>query len=243
VKQLLILSLLILPFTVYSQTVILHEDVSKLDVKMPTNGPNFKHFHQLYLNYSFLIPLDDANEIETDFWRSYIFVVGWRYKRKLTNWFSLGTGLSYSNEIHYIKQGTNKQIPNTIVHDKEKLKFNNAGIEVYMRFNFGKRGNVIGKFIDLGAYGEYAFSVKHFYQDNYDKSQPPYYSGTKKVNETNLGYVNKVNYGLRARIGVNRWVITASYRLSNLLTDDYRAIFGEYAFSKLSVGLEIGLHK
>lgn len=242
-KQLLLFSFIFFPFLLFSQTVLLHEDVSKLDVKMPTNGPNFKHFHQLYLDYGFFIPSDDVLEVETDFWRSYIFVAGWRYKRKIAEWFAVGTGLSYSYVTYYLIQGEHKQIPNSIAHDKEKLKFNNAGTEVYMRFNFGKRGNIIGKFVDIGAYGEYAFSVKHFYQDKQDKNQPPYYSAVKKVDETKLGYVNKLNYGLRARIGVNRWVITASYRINNILTDDFKAIVGEYSFPKINVGLEIGLHK
>jgi len=231
-------------FTVqgFSQTVLLHEDVSKLDFKMPSGGPNYKHFHQLYLNYLFIIPMNDAMEVETEGGKSGIFTVGWRYKRKLSEWFSLGTGLSYANSQYSIKQTNDKEIPNDILHKKEKLKYNNINSEFYIRFNFGKRGNIIGKFIDLGAYGGYSVTVKHFYMDEADKNSPPY-AGKIKVNERDLNYVNHLNYGLQFRMGINRWVITANYRLSDLLDDDYKANIGDYYFPRLAVGLEVGLHK
>jgi len=242
-KHLLAVTILLLQFTIYSQTVLLHEDISKLDFQMPSNGPNYKHFHQLYLNFGFYIPLGDAQEVETNLWKSVAFSVGWRYKRKLASWFAVGTGLSFTNSYFSIKQNSNKLVPNNILHSEEKLKLNNINIELYTRFNFGKRGNVIGKFIDIGGYMEYAFLIKHYYRDNFDKNSPPYYSGVKEVDQKNLSYVKKFNYGLKARLGVNRWVLTASYRLSDLLTDDYKNTVGEYFFPKLMVGVEIGLHK
>lgn len=242
-KHLLAVTVLLLQFNVCSQTVLLHEDISKLDFQMPSSGPNYKHFHQLYLNYGFFIPLGDAKEVETNLWKSAVFSIGWRYKRKLTNWFAAGMGLSYTKSVLSIKQNENKQIPNNIQHAEEKLKFNNLKLELYTRFNFGKRGNVIGKFIDIGGYMEYAFSVKHYYKDNFDKNSPPYYSGVREINETDLSYIKKFNYGLKTRLGINRWVITASYRLSNLLTDDYKNTVGDYIFPRLAVGVELGLHK
>ncbi len=242
-KQLLVIIIISLQFTAFSQTVLLHEDISKLDFQMPSNGPNYKNFHQLYVNYRFIVSLNDAQEVETNLWKSAVFSVGWRYKRKLSNWFAVGTGINYSNAIFSIKQNNAKQVPNNIQHDEEKLKFNSANLELYTRINFGKRGNVIGKFIDIGGYAGYAFSVKHFYKDNLDKSNPPYYSGVTEVNQKDLNYVNRFNYGLKARMGVNRWVITASYRLSDLLTDDYKTIVGDYIFPRFDIGFELGLHK
>ncbi|OQX99544.1 MAG: hypothetical protein B6I20_09815 [Bacteroidetes bacterium 4572_117] len=229
--------------TVFSQTVLLHEDISKLDFEMPSNGPNYNHFHQLYLNHGFFIPDNDVQEVETEFWSSHVFTIGWRYKRKLATWFAAGIDISYTNPVFSIKQNTNKQVPNNIAHAKEKLKFNDLNIEFYTRFNFGKRGNVIGKFIDIGAYAGYSLVVKHFYSDSFDKNNPPYYSGKKEVVNKDLNYINKFNCGLKTRLGINRWVIIASYRLSDLLTDDYKELVGDCFFPRLLVGFELGLHK
>ncbi len=242
-KNFLFILFIFFSVNIFSQTVLLHEDVRKLDFQMPSSGPNYKNFHQLYLNYLFVIPMNDDTEIETNAGKSGIFTIGWRYKRKLSEWFAWGTGLSYANAQYSIKQYAGKQIPNDILHDKEKLKYNNLNLEFYIRFNFGKRGNIIGKFIDMGAYGGYAVSVKHFYEDKADKNSPPAYAGKIKVNEKELNYVNNLNYGLTARMGVNRWVISASYRLSDLLNDDYKALVGDFYFPRLAVGIEIGLHK
>ncbi len=242
-KHILLPIFILFAANLFSQTVLLHQDIQKLDFQMPSSGPNYKNFHQLYLNYLFTIPMNEDNEVETNTGRSGEFTIGWRYKRKLSEWFAFGTGLSYANSQYSIKQYAGKQIPNNIQHDKEKLKYNNINLELYIRFNFGKRGNIIGKFIDLGAYGGYAITIKHFYEDAANKNSPPAYAGKIKVNEKDLNYVNHLNYGLIARMGVNRWVISTSYRLSNLLTDDYKAMVGEFYFPKLAIGLELGLHK
>jgi len=241
-KNIFLLIFSLFTINVFSQTVLLHEDVRKLDFQMPSGGPNYKHFHQLYLNYMFIIPMNDAMEVETNDGKSGTFTVGWRYKRKLSEWYSIGTGLSYANSQYSIKQDEGKEIPNDILHKKEKLKYNNINLELYMRFNFGKRGNIIGKFIDLGAYGGYSVIVKHFYEDEADKNNPPYV-GKIKVNEQDLNYVNHWNYGLVLRMGVNRWVLTGTYRLSDLLDADYKATVGAYYFPRLAVGIEMGLHK
>lgn len=242
-KKIFLILLIFFPLTVFSQTVLLHEDVRKLDFQMPSSGPNYKNFHQLYLNYLLIIPMNDDAEIETNGGESGIFSIGWRYKRKLSEWFALGTGFSYANAQYSIKQYVGKQIPNSITHDKEKLKYNNLNLEFYIRFNFGKRGNIIGKFIDLGAFGGYAVGVKHFYEDKADKNSPPAYAGKIKVDEKKLNYVSRLNYGLTARMGVNRWVINVSYRLSDLLTDDYKATVANVYFPRWAIGFELGLHK
>ena len=241
-KHLLVLIALLFARHVFSQTVLLHENVSNLDFQMPSSGPNYKHFHQLYLNYRFLIPMNEDLEIKTITGKSGVFTVGWRYKRKISEWFAFGTGFYYENMQFALKQFDDKQFPDTRKHDKEKMIYNTLNLELYIRFNFGQRGNIIGKFIDLGAYGGYAVGVKHNFTDNSDKNILPY-SGKIKVNEKDLDYVNRLNYGVQVRMGINRWVITASYRLNDLIADNYKATYDDNFLPKLAVGVEIGLHK
>jgi hypothetical protein len=223
------------------QTVLLEEKVSANDFKKPTEGPNFRHFGHLFIGLGFYIPQGKDLEIETKPGSTTSFEFGWRYKLKLTNWFAMGTGINYVNDIFNLKQVETKVVPLDTLHSKERIRFNNIGSEFYVRLNFGKRGNIIGKFIDLGVYANWAFAINHMYQDKYD-SQLPYQAGSQRVILYHLKYVERFNYGLKARIGVNRYILTASYRLSELLDSEYREQVGNYFFPKLSIGLEIGLH-
>jgi hypothetical protein len=239
---LLIFSTLLLNLT-YGQTVLLHETINDYDFKIPKKGPNFRHFNYLNIGYAFFIPSNSSNEIETRAANTTIFTIGWRYKYKIANWIAIGGGINYSNEIFDLKQETGKVVPDSILHSKEKLKFNSLGPDVYIRFNFGKRGNIIGRFIDLGAYAAYAFKVKDMYEDNLEKNLSTGNAGIQKVIRSDLDYVEKIHYGLKVRIGVNRFVLTGTYRLNELLTEDYKKQVGEQTLPQLSIGFEIGLHK
>lgn len=233
-----ILSLFLLQSTV-SQTVLLHEKISDYDFEMPKQGPNFRHFTHLYLGFAFYIPTGNKNEIPIINGLSTAFSVGVRYKFKLTNFFAIGTALNYTNDIFTIKQDKTKIFPNSNIHKREKLRLNSLGSEAFIRFNFGKRGNIIGRFIDFGAYINWVFVAKLVFKDQI-KNQPNSYNAKKiKVVLSNLNYIKRYHYGVKTRIGMNRFVINASYRLDELLNDEYKPLF----LPRFNVGIEIGLHK
>ena len=241
-KTLLLILIILISKTVSGQTILLQEKVKDIDFKVPSQGPNYRHFGHLFLGFGFYIPEGGVYEIDTKATSTTSLELGWRYKLKLTNWLAIGTGIAYINDIFDIEQVDDKVVPTNIKHDKEKLRFNNVGTELYMRFNFGKRGNIIGRFLDIGTYWNWAFKVKHMYQDK-GSNQPPYMAGLERVILNKLSYVEPFNYGVKARFGINRYVITASYRLNDLLTEEYRTATGEYYFPKLAVGLELGLFR
>jgi hypothetical protein len=220
----------------------MEEKISTYDFKLPTKGPNFRHFSHMLIGINFIIPEGKGFEVKTIPGASTSFKVGWRYKFKITNWLATGTGVNYTNDIFDIKQVVNKIIPNEIQHSREKLKFNHAGTEFYLRFNFGKRGNIIGRFVDLGGYANWAFKVKHLCIDKAE-GQAQYRAGSQRITFQDLDYIEKFNYGLITRIGLNRYVLSANYRLSELFNNSFRAEVGEYFLPKLSIGLEVGLHK
>jgi len=242
-KYLFIFGFLALTYLASGQTVLLHEKISDYDFKMPKRGPNFRHFTHLYLGFAFFIPNNESAEIETKPGSTTTFSVGWRYKFKITRWLAVGSGLNYTNDVFNLAQNENKIVPNDLLHEKEKLRFNNLGPEVYLRFNFGKRGNVVGRFVDVGAYLNWSFKVKHMYQNMVDNNLQPHQAGKQRVILSELKYVEPFHYGFKARIGLNRFVFTASYRMTELLTSDFRDEIGDMFFPKLNVGLEIGLHK
>ena len=242
-KYLFLFSFLTICCFANAQTVLLHEKISEYDFKTPKRGPNFRHFTHMYLGFAFFIPNNERTEIDTKPGSTTTLSVGWRYKYKITKWLAIGGGLNYANDVFNLVQDENKVVPNNIQHEREKLRFNNLGPDAFLRFNFGKRGNVVGRFVDIGAYFSWSFKVKHMYQDKTDKNIPPNQAGKQRVILSDLKYVEPFHYGLKGRIGLNRFVFTASYRMSELLTQEYREEVGEMFFPKLNVGLEIGLHK
>ncbi len=168
IRKVIILLIASMFFSEYavSQTVILHEKISDYDFDVPKRGPNFRHFTHLCIGYEFYIPESKKNEVPIIAGMSTAFSVGVRYKYKISNFFAIGAGLNYTNDIFTIKQDNNKIFPNTVTHKREKLRLNNLCSNAFMRFNFGKRGNIVGRFIDLGAYFSWIFNAKLVYKDN-----------------------------------------------------------------------------
>jgi len=242
-KYVIFVTCLIISELALAQTLLLHEKISDYDFDVPSHGPNFRHFNHLFVGFALFVPSNDEKEIETVLGSTTTLAIGWRYKYKLTNWFAVGAGINYTNDVFNLAQNDKKVVPDNIIHDKEKLRFNNLGPDVYLRLNFGKRGNVVGRFIDIGAFANWSFKVKDMYQDKIDNPNSAYGAGKGRVILSDLNYVEPFHYGVRARFGLNRFVLTASYRLTELLKKEYTQTVGDLFLPKLNVGLEIGLHK
>jgi len=223
------------------QTVLLEQDVNA-DTIPKMVGPNLKHFSHFYFGYGFVLGADaDGSKIK--YGSSSDFVYGYRYKRKLSEFYAVGFDLFYHSTAFHLKQDSTKALPNNILHDdkgeKEKLTFHNFSLGLYNRFNFGKRGNYIGNFLDLGARVDWPFSVVHFTKDIYDIANINN-GGVVKTKTTRLVYTEPIYYNAFARLGFNKFVITASYRLSDLFKKEYD-LYPELPV--LIMGVEIGLHK
>lgn len=224
---------LLISFSVvaYSQDILLQQNV-KADTIRPTRGPNLKNFIHGYVGIGFpLHTNEDGNYTKPVL--SADFNTGIRYKRKISNNLSTGLDLFVSSAAYKIKQKGNKIIPDTIINDREKLQVNSIGSAAWLRLNVGRRGNFIGNYLDLGGYGCWNFQKKHKTTNTID-------TGEKiKVSTSRLNYIETFSYGLLARIGVSRYVLTARYRISNI----FKASYAMPELPRLSVGLEVGLFK
>ena len=225
-----------------AQKILLEENI-KFDYKKLLKGPNRKHFYHFYLDYGFFIGQSEGEGADINPSGSSTFAFGFRYKHKVLKYYALGYDISFFNTSYALGQDADKKlIPNSIIHDLEKLKFNNLGIELYQRFNVDKRGNRIGKFFDMGVYGNWAFSVKHLTKDIYD-SNNAYHAGVIKTMNKKLDYVEHFNYGIRARLGVNRFVLSATYRMSDLFNEKFHNDEISAELPHFSIGLQLGLHR
>ena len=237
-KALTLLLITIFASTLFSQTVLMEEDVAG-DTIPETFGPNLKQYRHLYFEYGFLIDQPEEDGLEIKYGNSSNLVFGMRYKYKMTKWFAIGWDVHLSSWVYRIKQDTSKIFPNNIQHDKEKLTISNAGLEFYTRFNFGRRGNQIGKFVDLAGFGNFRTGATHFTLDKLDAVN---INNADKVKTSNTGliYLEDINYGAKVRLGINRYVLTATYRISDIIKDPPFNTYPE--LPRLFVGFQIGLH-
>jgi len=238
----LISILLLLSKSVNSQKIMLEEDVRKYDIYKPKRGPNLARFNHLYLGYSLIMAKYEPSMHQSTVLvgPSHSLIAGNRFKYKLGRYFATGYDVYYTYFTYYIGQNQYKYFPNNVIHETEKIRFSNAGAEVYFRISPNKRlGNFVGNFIDFGAYLNYMFQAKHIY---YEKAanQSLYYAGKAKIILRNLSYVTPYNYGVKLRIGRNRISFNATYRVSDFIKKDFKQNELNFEPPRLSVGLQLG---
>jgi hypothetical protein len=205
----------------YGQKILMDKDVTKAYKNI--EGPNTKSFKQLFIGYGLII--GNTSDLQINNIRSGYFSAGFRQKFKLLSFFSIGYEIGY-NALHFnIRQTEDKIIPNNVLHDKEKLRFHNGNVLLFNRFNIGKRGNVIGKFIDLGGYVNYMFSSSHYVKDKIEESASApgqdVYAEVRVVKNIKLDYKRPFGCGVFGRAGINWFAVKVTYRVSDLFKEKY----------------------
>lgn len=237
-KVLLMIAIALLPMAFSAQTVLMEEYPGN-DTIVPKWGKNLKHFIHFYFSCS-VIADDFSNSSAGLKFPSGDFSIGIRYKRKITNFYAMGLDLSMNNTGYGIKQEDGKIFPDSgIVYDKQSINMGALSMEYYNRINFDRRGNKIGKFIDIGAYGFFNVNSWCFTRMEFDTLNVGY---SKKVEAKYFkpDYLNNYGYGASVRIGYNAVVLSARYRLSDLVkTDKYK---GFPELPRLMVGLQLSIH-
>ncbi|MCX6258602.1 MAG: hypothetical protein NTW49_12005 [Bacteroidia bacterium] len=233
----LVTMLLCMSFLLSAQNVVLEQKPSKdtIEAKWGQNMKNFIHF---YIRWDFMVGKNDVGANYKP--GSSNFDFGMRYKLKLCKYDAIGMDFNFLSTSNYkLKQDNLSVMINqgdTGNFKKESLTFTSLGLEFFNRINYGRRGNAIGKFIDIGAFGNFSYYISHYIKDN--GNSPTY--GFYEMYERELKYTNRLNYGVSARLGFGRWVIDAHYRLSDLFKNG-GGLTDLPELPKLQVGLEVGL--
>lgn len=226
-KNFLFLCIFFLALNINSQTPVLTEEVD-LDSELPKYGPNRQNFSQFYISYGVPFGKAEGELMEVNVIKSSYFDLGFRYKYKLLRWNSVGVELAYRYNAYRLKIDSKYDI---LLHSKDKIKTNSFALGIFDRINFGKTGNYLGTFLDLGVYGEYTYSRNYWYKDKQENGE--IFEGlTKKLNS-----LEKFNYGLFANIGKNKVVVFAKYRLSDLVIDKTK--FDE--MPRFVAGVQLGI--
>lgn len=236
-KQLLGIALLCLMVgQVMAQDVLLTQDVEK-DTIVEDWGPNRKAFDYTYLHFGFIVGDGDSAGIETRLGHSYEWGFGWRHKTRINNLYSIGYGFAVTNRVYNIKQDSGKVFPNTVLHEKERFSNWNLNVQLYNRFNIGRRGNVVGNYIDLGVYGEWAFSNRHKVYNDLGSNNSAN-AGAEKTVYRDLDYPSPIKYGVEGRIGFGKLVFYGRYRISDLFQSDFKQYPDP---SRIVAGIEMGI--
>lgn len=228
-KRIIFIALLFASANAFAQEILLEQNV-KSDSIRPSRGPNLKNFSHFYIGLGF--PLNTNEDVTyTKMGSSTAIDFGFRYKRKFTSFFATGFDLGIGSTTYNLSQDVPKTVPDTIINEKEKFRIFTLSPSVYLRFNFGRRGNYVGNFLDLGAYGDWNMRKMHLTVNKNEQDEKV------KIETTRLDYMENFSYGFLARAGSNRYVVTAKYRMSDIFKSSYAIP----ELPRLTVGVEVGL--
>jgi hypothetical protein len=200
--------LFVLSMSVFAQEEILEMNPA-VDTIEPVKGPNRKHFVHPFMSFGLCI---DAGETGAQVRQPRLdqFGFGFRYKRRLAEHFAWGWDLAYNVNDFALKQDLIKTTPDSFIYDSQRMLFYNAQGGVYIRLNFGKRGNTLGKYLDLAGYGDAVFAhtlyTKYHLLDN----------SIVRSRRSGLGYFQRLNYGAQVRFGFKKVIFYGQYRLSDM---------------------------
>lgn len=219
---------------VHAQRVVMRVD-PPADSARARYGPNRAVYRHLYLGYLAVAGQAAGPGAALRYGKSGEFWVGLRHKYRLTSALATGFDVRYARLTYHLSQNSQKLLPTPAQHHKESLVVSQFQLEPYLRLSLGRRGNVIGRYLDLSGWGGWAVGTSHHYEDR------PGTGGGKRtvVVERNLSYVRRWSYGLGSRLGSGRYAATARYRLSDTFTTSANPAYPE--LPRWLLGLEIGL--
>lgn len=222
IKNLIFLVLVFLSAGVAAQDVVLDKNVDEQYTEK--RGPNMRQYGHLYEGFAFVIPYDEVAGASTEFGRSGSLVFGYRYKLKLLSFYAIGFDLSHNWTRYGIKPEDDVAVEtgNPLSRASEVyrmgLGISSLGAEAYNRINIGKRGNVLGNYLDIGVKGNWNYARKLILKEKALSSD--FYEKSRTV-QKNLNFIEKISTDITARIGINKFVIYGNYRFSDLIVSGY----------------------
>jgi hypothetical protein len=182
-------------------------------------GPNTKNWWSSYLQFGFLIPImnNDSLGVKENL-SSKMFETGYRYKHKMNEHLSVGLDFGYNfSEYNILQSKTNNLLSPGVENKKQSIRMHAITFGAYARINFGKRGNIIGKYLDVGGNLQYSFRDDMLIRN---EIQPGIGMPSEKIKNVyiHLPFVGDLQYFGTIRFGWNYISLFAKYRFSELFT-------------------------
>ena len=224
---------MLLHYIAIAQQTVIQESTQDL-FETEAFGPGKKNFTHIYLGYGLIYDKIGLSNVKLKPWRSNVFDVGIRSLHRFFSFYSWGADFYYQYSNFELLQFNGKIFPDSVNHYSEVLNFHQAGLDLFQRITFYRRGNLMGVFIDLGIYAEYNLLVKYKERDKWDNISN--FAKIRTVSYRDLNFVEPYHYGVKARLGYNRLNITAMYRLSNLIKNF------DVKMPPIAIEIQFGLH-
>ncbi|RSK43987.1 hypothetical protein [Hymenobacter rigui] len=198
-------------------------------------GPNRKFYQHVFIGYAPVVGRPAGPGADLRYFASAEPFAGIRYKFRLTKGLSTGFDMRYARLAYALEQNSRKQLPTTALHHKESIVLSQVQLEPFLRLGFGRRGNVIGHYVDVSGWGGWTMATSHHTED-----QPGTNGSARTVTvERGLDYVRRWSYGVGARAGAGRYALLGRYRLSDTFRGPATAAYAE--LPRWLIGLELGL--
>jgi hypothetical protein len=205
----LLLALLLAGPAARAQQVLLQTDVANDTIPNRT-GPNRRYFGHLYVGYA-LAAGPSALGVKHGVASSEL-QVGGRLKRRLGSVFAFNTDLRYA----YLRYGLDPTAPRPAPFgtgfQSQAMSYHQVQGEASLRLNPARRrGNTVGRYLDLLAYGGWALAT------SYATEGPGPSGGRLEVVAHQPDYLARWQGGVGARLGSNSLALVGRYRVSEAL--------------------------
>lgn len=211
-----------------AQQVLLQTNVAA-DTIPPRTGPNRAWFGHAYLGYAVAV---GPSSLGLDYGPgSAETMLGGRLKRRLSGGLALCADLRYAYLRYNLDAEADRPAPFLRNPDADQhLAYHQLQGEFSLRLNPGRRrGNVVGRYVDLLAYGGPALGT------TYSADLPAPGGGRSELVAHQPPYMAGWLGGVGLRVGSNSLALVGRYRLSEALTQP-----GLPEPPRLTVGFEVG---
>jgi hypothetical protein len=224
------LACILFPLIGAAQKVIISEDLRDNN-QIPEYGVNRKHFRHFYTGFHGIVGAPENSGASILYGKSWRFEFGTRRIRRFNQTFSAGYDLGFKREGYWMQQSEGKLVPTTMVYEQEKLVVLGTGLTIFQRINIGSRGNHMGRFMDVGVFGDWHFHTRHVSFEKEGKERI-------RTRRSGLSYPETFVYGGIVRIGYGRVALKSTYRVSDLFGD----ASGFPELPRFTAGIEFGMH-
>ena len=222
------------PGAARAQQVLLRADVAD-DTLASRTGPNRRYFGHLYAGAGLVAGGGTAGAPLRYGWASREIQLGGRLKRRFTQNVALVADARYAYLRYGFDQTAAKAFPSPGPHRAEALGLHQLQTEIGLRLNAGRRGNTVGSYLDLLAWGGWVAGTAHTTADD----PPPGGPAATSTTETGLPYLRRWTGGAGARLGFDRYALVARRRLGPVLRPGL--VPAGTALPPWVLGVEIGL--